>query len=117
MSNDVNATGMSGMNGLLLASTRPPLITAVRPGLPSLKATPPVAPAALAFSTLHPVVAPATLDQRALAWGEVAEVGRGAAARRARGLGRRKHEPAGRLNRSCRKSPQRDAVRRGTFRP
>src|SRR3954465_9923755 len=68
MANDVNATGISGTNGLLFASSRLPLITAVRPGLPSLKITTPVAPAALAFSTRPPVVAAATLDQRALAW-------------------------------------------------
>src|SRR3954447_4213279 len=58
MANDVNATGMSGTNGLLFASSRLPLSTAVRPGLPSLKITTPVAPAALAFSTLTPKLQP-----------------------------------------------------------
>src|SRR5215211_869571 len=58
MSNDVKATGISGTNGLLLASSRLPLITAVRPGLPSLKMTTPVAPAAWAFSTFTPKLQP-----------------------------------------------------------
>src|SRR3954464_9922493 len=45
---------MLGTNGLLLASNRLPLITAVRPGLPSLKMTTPTAPAAWALSTFTP---------------------------------------------------------------
>src|SRR3954464_6789717 len=49
---------MLGTNGLLLASSRLPLITAVRPGLPSLKMTTPVAPAACALSTFTPKLQP-----------------------------------------------------------
>src|SRR5215211_461454 len=58
MSKDVNATGISGTNGLFAASSRLPLSTAVRPGLPSLKMTTPVAPAALALSTFTPKLQP-----------------------------------------------------------
>src|SRR5215216_1221633 len=58
MSKDVNATGIVGTNGLLFASSRLPLITAVRPGLPSLKMTTPVAPAAWALSTFTPKLHP-----------------------------------------------------------
>src|SRR5215213_599105 len=58
MSNDVNATGIVGTNGLLFASSRLPLMTAVRPGLPSLKMTRPVAPAAWALSTFTPKLHP-----------------------------------------------------------
>src|ERR1700756_3232396 len=54
MSNDVNATGIVGRDGLLFASTRLPFSTAVRPGLPSLKITTPDAPAASAFWTFTP---------------------------------------------------------------
>src|SRR4051812_28687219 len=54
MANDVNATGIAGTNGLLLASSRLPFSTAVRPGLPSLKMTTPDAPAAAAFWTFTP---------------------------------------------------------------
>ena len=46
MSNDVNATGIVGMIGFPFTSTRLPLVTAVRPGLPSLKMITPEAPAA-----------------------------------------------------------------------
>src|SRR5690348_772283 len=42
------------MNGLPEASSRAPLSNAVRPGLPSLKMTTPLAPAACAFSTFTP---------------------------------------------------------------
>src|SRR5258708_4893868 len=58
MSNDVNATGIAGTNGLLLASTRLPFSTAVRPGLPPLKMTTPGAPAASAFWTFTPKLHP-----------------------------------------------------------
>src|SRR5258706_16278007 len=58
MPNDVNATGIAGTNGLLLASTRLPFSTAVRPGLPSLKMTTPDAPAASAFWTFTPKLHP-----------------------------------------------------------
>src|SRR3954447_2605306 len=54
MSNDVNATGMSGMIGLSFASCRLPENTSVRPGLPSLKMITPEAPAASAFCTFTP---------------------------------------------------------------
>src|SRR3954451_12989147 len=49
---------MSGTKAWLLASNRLPLITAVRPGLPSLKMTTPTAPAALALSTFTPKLQP-----------------------------------------------------------
>src|SRR4051812_33558273 len=58
MSNDVNDTGIVGTNGLLLASSRLPFTTAVRPGLPSLKMTTPAAPAACALSTFTPKLQP-----------------------------------------------------------
>src|SRR4051812_41271030 len=58
MSNDVNATGIVGTNGLLSASSRLPLSTAVRPGLPSLKMTTPDAPAACALITFTPKLQP-----------------------------------------------------------
>src|SRR3954466_15091880 len=58
MSNDVNATGTAGTNGVSLASARLPLRTAVRPGLPSLKMTTPVAPLASAFWTFTPKLQP-----------------------------------------------------------
>src|SRR5215212_3124298 len=58
MSNDVNATGIVGTNGLLFASSRLPLMTVVRPGLPSLKMTTPVAPAAWSLSTFTPKLHP-----------------------------------------------------------
>src|SRR4051794_23256098 len=58
MSKDVNATGIAATNGLLLASSMLPFTTAVRPGLPSLKMTTPVAPAAVALSTLTPKLQP-----------------------------------------------------------
>src|SRR6266702_8045918 len=54
MATDVNATGIVGMIGLPLASTRLPANTPVRPGLPSLKMTTPVAPAAWALRTFTP---------------------------------------------------------------
>src|ERR671933_2820483 len=54
MSNDVNATGTVGTNGMLFASSRLPLSRPVRPGLPSLKMTTPDAPAASAFWTFPP---------------------------------------------------------------
>ena len=63
MANDVNATGIVGMIGLLLASSRLPSSTSVRPGLPSLKMITPEAPAACALSDLHAEVAGAALDQ------------------------------------------------------
>jgi hypothetical protein len=58
MSKDVNDTGIVGTNGLLLASSRLPLSTSVRPGLPSLKMITPVAPAAWAFCTFTPKLHP-----------------------------------------------------------
>ncbi len=58
MSNDVNATGILEVIGSPFASTRLPLITPVRPGLPSLKMTTPVAPAASAFCTFTPKLQP-----------------------------------------------------------
>src|SRR3954454_16910532 len=58
MSNEVNATGMSGTNGSLFWSSRLPLSTAVRPGLPSLKMITPIAPAAFALSTYTPKLHP-----------------------------------------------------------
>src|SRR5438067_8531286 len=54
MSNEVNATGIVGMIGFPEASCREPFITAVRPGLPSLKMMTPDAPAACALSTFTP---------------------------------------------------------------
>ena len=54
MSNDVNATGIVGTIGFPAASTRLPENRSVRSGLPSLKMTTPVAPAAFAFSTFTP---------------------------------------------------------------
>src|SRR4051795_12471985 len=54
MANDVNATGTLATNGLPFAAPMPPLNTAVRPGLPSLKMTTPAAPAASALSTFTP---------------------------------------------------------------
>src|SRR3954452_17969826 len=58
VANDVNATGIVGMVGLPAASTRLPLKRSVRSGLPSLKTTAPVAPAACAFCTLTPKLQP-----------------------------------------------------------
>ncbi len=58
MSKDVNATGIVGTNVLPAASTRLPLTTPVRPGLPSLKITTPIAPAACALSTFTPKLQP-----------------------------------------------------------
>src|SRR5438270_12794478 len=58
MANEVNATGIVGMNGLPFASTRLPLTTPVRPGLPSLKMITPEAPAASALSTFTPKLHP-----------------------------------------------------------
>ena len=55
MAKDVNATGIVGMTGLPLASTRLPENTPLRSGvLPSLKMTTPDAPAACAFSAFSP---------------------------------------------------------------
>ena len=67
MANDVNATGIVGMNGLPFASTRLPLSTPVRPGLPSLKMTTPDRAGGLRVLHLHAEVAAAALDQRDLA--------------------------------------------------
>ena len=54
MANVVNATGIVGTNGVPLASTMLMPMTPVRPGLPSLKMTTPLAPAASAFWILTP---------------------------------------------------------------
>ena len=72
------------MNGLPSASTRLPPKTSVRPGWPSLKMTTPDAPAAWALRTFTPKLHVPRWISAILPAHEAGEVGRGAAARRAR---------------------------------